>query len=61
VDDSSVIGICGETKLQNEEGSWWTMIQVYEYYSSPTTKQIYLHTLDYVVKNMDIEISLIFE
>ncbi|KAJ7846265.1 glycosyltransferase family 2 protein [Mycena leptocephala] len=33
-DDSSVIGICGETKLQNEEGSWWTMIQVYEYYIS---------------------------
>ncbi|KAJ7173470.1 glycosyltransferase family 2 protein [Mycena filopes] len=29
-DDSSIIGICGETKLQNEEDSWWTMIQVYE-------------------------------
>lgn len=27
-DDSSIIGICGETKLENEEGSWWTMIQV---------------------------------
>lgn len=27
-DDSSIIGICGETKLTNEEGSWWTMIQV---------------------------------
>ena len=27
-DDSSIIGICGETKLDNEEGSWWTMIQV---------------------------------
>lgn len=26
-DDSSIIGICGETKLDNEEGSWWTMIQ----------------------------------
>jgi hypothetical protein len=26
-DDSSIIGICGETKLENEEGSWWTMIQ----------------------------------
>ncbi|OJA16306.1 hypothetical protein AZE42_03378 [Rhizopogon vesiculosus] len=25
--DSNIIGICGETKLQNEEGSWWTMIQ----------------------------------
>ncbi|KAK7469967.1 hypothetical protein VKT23_001403 [Stygiomarasmius scandens] len=33
-DDSKVIGICGETKLENEEGSWWTMIQVYEYYIS---------------------------
>ncbi|KAG6917556.1 hypothetical protein DXG01_002025 [Tephrocybe rancida] len=33
-DDSAVIGVCGETKLQNEEGSWWTMIQVYEYYIS---------------------------
>ncbi|CCM00474.1 uncharacterized protein FIBRA_02507 [Fibroporia radiculosa] len=33
-DDSSIIGICGETKLDNEEGSWWTMIQVYEYYMS---------------------------
>jgi chitin synthase len=27
-DDSSIIGICGETKLENPEGSWWTMIQV---------------------------------
>ncbi|KAI0089361.1 chitin synthase [Irpex rosettiformis] len=33
-DDSTIIGICGETKLDNEEGSWWTMIQVYEYYIS---------------------------
>ncbi|KAH9482104.1 Chitin synthase 6 [Psilocybe cubensis] len=33
-DDSSIIGICGETKLTNEDGSWWTMIQVYEYYIS---------------------------
>ncbi|KAF4619536.1 hypothetical protein D9613_004681 [Agrocybe pediades] len=33
-DDSQIIGICGETKLTNEEGSWWTMIQVYEYYIS---------------------------
>ncbi|KAG5652272.1 hypothetical protein H0H81_005583 [Sphagnurus paluster] len=33
-DDSSIIGVCGETKLQNEEDSWWTMIQVYEYYIS---------------------------
>ncbi|KAJ3513631.1 hypothetical protein NLJ89_g2840 [Agrocybe chaxingu] len=33
-DDSRIIGICGETKLTNEQGSWWTMIQVYEYYIS---------------------------
>ncbi|KDR84455.1 hypothetical protein GALMADRAFT_237329 [Galerina marginata CBS 339.88] len=33
-DDQTIIGICGETKLTNEEGSWWTMIQVYEYYIS---------------------------
>ncbi|KAM0752541.1 glycosyltransferase family 2 protein [Meredithblackwellia eburnea MCA 4105] len=33
-DDSRIIGICGETKLQNEKESWWTMIQVYEYYIS---------------------------
>ncbi|KZS98103.1 glycosyltransferase family 2 protein [Sistotremastrum niveocremeum HHB9708] len=33
-DDSKIIGICGETRLDNEEGSWWTMIQVYEYYIS---------------------------
>lgn len=26
--DSKVIGVCGETSLQNEERSWWTMIQV---------------------------------
>ncbi|KAF8483043.1 chitin synthase-domain-containing protein [Gautieria morchelliformis] len=33
-DDSRIIGICGETKLDNEQMSWWTMIQVYEYYIS---------------------------
>ncbi|KAJ2929721.1 hypothetical protein H1R20_g7360, partial [Candolleomyces eurysporus] len=33
-DDSAIIGICGETKLTNEQTSWWTMIQVYEYYIS---------------------------
>lgn len=27
-DDSRIIAICGETKLDNEQGSWWTMIQV---------------------------------
>lgn len=33
-DDSAIIGICGETKVANEQESWWTMIQVYEYYIS---------------------------
>lgn len=32
--DSKIAGICGETSLDNEERSWWTMIQVYEYYIS---------------------------
>jgi chitin synthase len=32
--DSKIAGICGETSLENEERSWWTMIQVYEYYIS---------------------------
>ncbi|KAI9851183.1 MAG: hypothetical protein M1838_004293 [Thelocarpon superellum] len=32
--DAKIAGICGETSLQNEEYSWWTMIQVYEYYIS---------------------------
>jgi len=32
--DNKVAGICGETSLENEERSWWTMIQVYEYYIS---------------------------
>ena len=32
--DAKVAGICGETSLENEERSWWTMIQVYEYYIS---------------------------
>ncbi|KAK4049686.1 hypothetical protein OIV83_003961 [Microbotryomycetes sp. JL201] len=33
-DDSKIIGICGETRLENENDSWWTMIQVYEYFIS---------------------------
>lgn len=33
-DDSKIAGICGETSLRNEERSWTTMIQVYEYYIS---------------------------
>lgn len=32
--DARIAGICGETSLQNEQRSWWTMIQVYEYYIS---------------------------
>ncbi|KAK9473379.1 chitin synthase-domain-containing protein [Dipodascopsis tothii] len=30
--DARIAGIAGETSLQNQEDSWWTMIQVYEYY-----------------------------
>jgi len=32
--DAKIAGICGETALQNDEKSWWTMIQVYEYFIS---------------------------
>ena len=32
--DAKIAGICGETSLENEGRSWWTMIQVYEYYIS---------------------------
>lgn len=32
--NKKIAGICGETALQNEERSWWSMIQVYEYYIS---------------------------
>ena len=32
--NSKIAGLCGETSLQNEERSWWTMIQVYEYFIS---------------------------
>ncbi|KAI8338258.1 chitin synthase [Chlamydoabsidia padenii] len=32
--DGKIIGLCGETKLSNEDKSWTTMIQVYEYYIS---------------------------
>jgi chitin synthase len=32
--DAKIAGICGETSLQSEERSWWTMIQVYEYFIS---------------------------
>ncbi|KAG2225658.1 hypothetical protein INT45_012130 [Circinella minor] len=34
VHDSKIVGLCGETKLNNERDSWVTMIQVYEYYIS---------------------------
>ncbi|KUI54886.1 Chitin synthase 6 [Cytospora mali] len=34
VNNSKIAGICGETSLQNEDRSWWTMIQVYEYFIS---------------------------
>ncbi|GAA5817346.1 hypothetical protein MFLAVUS_010890 [Mucor flavus] len=32
--DGRIMGICGETALSNENESWTTMIQVYEYYIS---------------------------
>jgi len=32
--DAKIAGICGETGLQNDEKTWWTMIQVYEYFIS---------------------------
>ncbi|KAI1461487.1 glycosyltransferase family 2 protein [Annulohypoxylon moriforme] len=32
--NSKIAGICGETGLQNEQRSWWSMIQVYEYFIS---------------------------
>jgi chitin synthase len=32
--DNKIAGICGETSLENEDRSWWTMIQVYEYFIS---------------------------
>ncbi|KAI8925500.1 chitin synthase-domain-containing protein [Entophlyctis helioformis] len=32
--DSAIVGICGETVLRNEDDSWVTMIQVYEYFIS---------------------------
>ncbi|KAI8928600.1 chitin synthase-domain-containing protein [Entophlyctis helioformis] len=32
--DGNIMGICGETQLSNENDSWVTMIQVYEYYIS---------------------------
>ena len=34
VNDSKVLGLCGETKISNEKTSWVTMIQVYEYFIS---------------------------
>ncbi|KAJ3370194.1 Chitin synthase, class 3 [Allomyces arbusculus] len=32
--DPSVMGLCGETQIDNKWGSWVTMIQVFEYYIS---------------------------
>jgi len=34
VDDPSTIAVCGETLIENEKQSVWTMVQVYEYYIS---------------------------
>jgi chitin synthase len=35
LDDTRLIGVCGETALSNSKSSFVTMIQVYEYYLSP--------------------------
>ncbi|OMJ27379.1 Chitin synthase 6 [Smittium culicis] len=32
--DGKILGICGETRISNEDKSWATMIQVYEYFIS---------------------------
>lgn len=32
--NAKIAGICGETALDNDEKTWWTMIQVYEYFIS---------------------------
>ncbi|KAL6402875.1 Chitin synthase 6 [Ilyonectria robusta] len=32
--NAKIAGICGETTLENDEKTWWTMIQVYEYFIS---------------------------
>ncbi|ORZ39097.1 chitin synthase-domain-containing protein [Catenaria anguillulae PL171] len=32
--DHTVMGLCGETQIENKFGSWVTMIQVFEYYIS---------------------------
>ncbi|KNE73155.1 hypothetical protein AMAG_17354 [Allomyces macrogynus ATCC 38327] len=34
INDSKIMGLCGETKIANEKQTWVTMIQVYEYYIS---------------------------
>ncbi|TPX46496.1 chitin synthase [Synchytrium endobioticum] len=34
VNDSKIVGLCGETLLANERGSWVTSLQVYEYFIS---------------------------
>ncbi|KAI8387999.1 chitin synthase [Radiomyces spectabilis] len=34
VNDTKIVGLCGETMLSNEKDTWVTMIQVYEYYIS---------------------------
>ncbi|WFD01439.1 chitin synthase [Malassezia obtusa] len=34
VHDHTIIAVCGETLLENADASWWTMVQVYEYYIS---------------------------
>ncbi|CAH0035910.1 unnamed protein product [Clonostachys rhizophaga] len=33
-ENTKIAGICGETTLANDQRSWWTMIQIYEYFIS---------------------------
>jgi chitin synthase len=48
-DDSSVIGICGETKLANEEGSWWTMIQACLSFCLMVARLTYIQVYEYYI------------
>ncbi|KAJ3307378.1 hypothetical protein HDV03_000026 [Kappamyces sp. JEL0829] len=34
IHDTKIVGLCGETLIANDQASWVTMIQVYEYYIS---------------------------
>jgi chitin synthase len=50
-DDSSIIGICGESKLTNEEGLWWTMIQVCLPVCLIVAKLTYIQVYEYYISH----------